>query len=156
MITFKIGSAREMTALGKALGKNLKGGEIIELIGPLGAGKTTLAKGILAGAGAASGFSPTFVLDAVHKTAKRKIREIHHLDLYRLKSPDELITLGLEDLTNQKNTVLVIEWAERFKLLPKNDKLKARILVKKDCREVKITADDKYKKLVQNIRSGFA
>jgi tRNA threonylcarbamoyladenosine biosynthesis protein TsaE len=80
------------------------------LIGNLGAGKTTLAKGIVNGLGAAPPeevSSPTFTL--IHEYG----RGVYHIDLYRLDEPREVETLGLEELFDREAVVL-IEWGERF------------------------------------------
>ena len=82
------------------------------LIGQLGAGKTTLAKGIVKGLGAASPdevSSPTFTLIHEYGDTGR----VYHVDLYRLEEARELATLGLEDLFDREAIVLM-EWGERF------------------------------------------
>jgi tRNA threonylcarbamoyladenosine biosynthesis protein TsaE len=118
----------QMHALGKCIGQNLRGGEKIALICNLGAGKTTLAKAVLEGAGIEKkGSSPTFILDAVYKVEKDNLSEIHHLDLYRLKDKSELLTLGLMDLLNEKDVAVLVEWADRFDFLPADDYLEVAI-----------------------------
>jgi len=85
------------------------------LTGNLGAGKTTRARGIVAGRGAAPAddvSSPTFTL--IHEYAP----DVHHIDLYRLDRAEEVATLGLEEIFDREAVVL-IEWGERFpQLLP--------------------------------------
>jgi tRNA threonylcarbamoyladenosine biosynthesis protein TsaE len=101
-------SAEETEALGRRLGARLQRGDVVALIGPLGAGKTVLARGITAGAGA-SGYvaSPSFVI----------IRDyagpvpVHHADLYRLERAEEIADLGLDDLAD--DGILIVEWADR-------------------------------------------
>lgn len=92
------------------------------LTGDLGAGKTTLAKGILSGLGLAEVgevSSPTFTL--IHEFGPSSDgRRAYHIDLYRLDSEREVATLGLDDIFDQQAIVL-IEWGERFpQLLPAN------------------------------------
>ncbi|HEY3244150.1 MAG TPA: tRNA (adenosine(37)-N6)-threonylcarbamoyltransferase complex ATPase subunit type 1 TsaE [Phycisphaerae bacterium] len=97
--------------LGRRIGAALRGGEVLALIGPLGAGKTRLAKGIVEGAGAAVAeqvTSPTFVLMNEYVGRVR----IHHIDAYRLRGPDELVDLGIEEMFRGGATVL-LEWADR-------------------------------------------
>jgi len=82
------------------------------LEGELGSGKTTLAKGIVAGLGAAGEdevTSPSFTL--VHEYGSTG--KVYHADLYRIEGPRDLATLGLEDLVDQATTVLV-EWGEKL------------------------------------------
>ena len=112
-------SAHETLELGERLGRLLKGGETICLMGELGTGKTCLVQGIVKGMGIHSetATSPTFTL---HHQYRGRI-SLHHLDLYRLQQPDELETLGLLDLMEDPESVLVIEWAEKAAgLLPKS------------------------------------
>lgn len=134
----------ELTALGETIGNNLSGGEVIELAGPLGAGKTTLAKGILKGAGAAAGFSPTFILNATFPVSgKDRLKEIHHLDLYRLKDASELTTLGLYDIIGQPYAAVIIEWADRFQIEHVKDKITIVITPGSDgSRKLKITGNE--------------
>ena len=88
--------------------------KLIVLRGDLGAGKTTLVKGIAASLGAAEAedvTSPTFTL--VHEYAGKKVR-LYHLDLYRLETERELLTLGLEEMVEQPDALVVVEWGEKF------------------------------------------
>lgn len=110
-------SEEETIALGRTLGRELKGAVL--LIGNLGAGKTTLAKGIVEGAGAAIAdevSSPTFTL--IHQYGAGD-RPVFHIDLYRLDEPREVESLGLDDLF-ASGALVLLEWAERFpSLLPR-------------------------------------
>jgi tRNA threonylcarbamoyladenosine biosynthesis protein TsaE len=105
-------SAEETTAFGRALVDLLAPPKLVLLRGDLGAGKTTLIKGIAAGFQAASEddvTSPTFTL--VHEYRGPQVT-IYHVDLYRVDSPRELETLGLDDLLD--NGLVLIEWGEKF------------------------------------------
>lgn len=83
---------------------------LVALSGELGAGKTTLVGGLLAGLGHPGPVrSPTYSLIEPYRLAGR---DIHHCDLYRLRSPDELEDLGLRDLLTARS-VLLVEWPER-------------------------------------------
>ena len=110
-------SAEETRALGCQLATEIRAPETILLIGDLGSGKTTLAKGIIEGIGAAKGedvVSPTFSL--VHEYEGTP--KVYHIDLYRLDAVPQIETLGLEDLWDDP-VVVVIEWGEKFsELLP--------------------------------------
>jgi len=97
---------------GRLIGKLLVGSIVVELNGPLGAGKTQFAKGLAAGLGAPDEdpvVSPTFVL--VRQYAGRI--DFYHCDAYRLGSVEELMELGLEEVL-EDGAVVAIEWADRF------------------------------------------
>lgn len=88
--------------------------KLIVLRGDLGAGKTTLVKGIAGALGAAEisdVTSPTFTL--VHEYAGPKVR-VYHLDLYRLETERELLTLGLEEMVEEPDALVLVEWGEKF------------------------------------------
>jgi tRNA threonylcarbamoyladenosine biosynthesis protein TsaE len=116
-LEFETHSDEETQALGRQLAEMLPERGVILLIGELGAGKTTLAKGIVEGRGVARAedvSSPTFTL--IHEYGQ-PVR-VYHIDLYRLNTLDEARRLGLEDLFEQPALVL-LEWGERFpELLP--------------------------------------
>lgn len=106
-------SAEETVALGRRLASELSPPKLVLLRGELGAGKTTLVKGIAEAFGAASQdevTSPTFTL--IHEYRSPKVN-LYHIDLYRVDSQRELETLGIDDLFDSKS-VLLIEWGEKF------------------------------------------
>jgi len=108
-------SEDETVALGEKLATEFPPKAVVLLIGQLGAGKTTLAKGIVKGLGAASPddvSSPTFTL--IHEYSPN----VYHIDLYRLDTAAQVATLGLEEIFDRRAVVL-IEWGERFpELMP--------------------------------------
>jgi len=107
---FEVASEAEMMALGARLARALKGGQVVTLSGNLGAGKTTLVRGMLRGLGFEGRVkSPSYGLVESYEVGGL---EIHHLDLYRLSAPDELDFIGIEDLFGPA-AVLLIEWPER-------------------------------------------
>jgi tRNA threonylcarbamoyladenosine biosynthesis protein TsaE len=111
---FETHSAEETIALGRRLARGLPRRAVVLLIGNLGAGKTTLAKGILSGLGVAQPdevTSPTFTL--IHEYGEGRA---YHVDLYRLDSAAQIATLGLEEILAREAVVLV-EWGERFPAL---------------------------------------
>jgi len=116
-------SEAQTLAFGKKIARSLKGGETIALVGDLGVGKTVLARGLARGLGVKNIInSPTFVLMKVYKIKNRKlkIRNFIHVDAYRLSSGRELIDIGLKDWLGRKDSVVLIEWADRVKdVLPK-------------------------------------
>ena len=107
-------SAEETVARGREIGAELKPPVLVLLSGDLGAGKTTLTKGIASGAGAAREddvTSPTFTL--VHKYQGTK--RVYHVDLYRVGDFHDLETLGLEDIFSE-NSIVIVEWPDRLRL----------------------------------------
>lgn len=116
-------SEAQTLALGKELASRLKGGEAIALVGDLGAGKTVLARGLARGLGVKNVInSPTFVLMKVYKInkSKSKIKNLIHVDAYRLNAGQGLVDIGILDWLGQKDSVVLIEWAERVQdILPK-------------------------------------
>ena len=114
-------SAEATIAFGRTLAELLAPPKLVLLRGDLGAGKTTLVKGIAGGFEAAAEddvTSPTFTL--VHEYRGPKAN-LFHVDLYRVDTPRELETLGLDDLRSD-NSVLLIEWGEKFpRLLGERD-----------------------------------
>jgi tRNA threonylcarbamoyladenosine biosynthesis protein TsaE len=106
-------SAEETIALGRALKEMLAPPKLVLLRGDLGAGKTTLVKGIAAAFEAAledDVTSPTFTL--IHEY-RGPSANLYHIDLYRVDTQRELETLGLDDLRDE-NSILLIEWGEKF------------------------------------------
>jgi tRNA threonylcarbamoyladenosine biosynthesis protein TsaE len=114
-------SAEETIAFGRTLADLLSPPKLVLLRGDLGAGKTTLVKGIAAAFEAAAEddvTSPTFTL--VHEYRGPRAN-LYHIDLYRIDTPRELETLGLDDLRSD-NSILLIEWGEKFpRLLRERD-----------------------------------
>jgi tRNA threonylcarbamoyladenosine biosynthesis protein TsaE len=115
--TAELPTAADTIALGQRLGRELRAGDVVVLSGPLGAGKTVLAKGI-AQAMDVDGpvVSPTFVLARVHRARRADAPAMIHVDLYRLldaTSVDLLAELDSLDLdTDLDDAVVVVEWGE--------------------------------------------
>lgn len=119
---FTTHSSEETIELGRELARFLVPPKVLFLRGDLGAGKTTLVKGIAAALGAAEPdevTSPTFTL--IHEYAGRSVEHanlgaailLYHLDLYRIENQRQLDTLGIEDLMTPQS-LLLIEWGEKF------------------------------------------
>ena len=137
MATYRTASEAETIALGVRLARDLPPRGVVLLIGNLGAGKTTLAKGIVNGLGAAAAdevSSPTFTL--IHEYGGGRV---YHVDLYRLDEPRQLATLGLDEIFESGGLVLV-EWGERFpRLLPaERTEIRIRPLADEE-REIEVT-----------------
>jgi tRNA threonylcarbamoyladenosine biosynthesis protein TsaE len=117
-----IGDADEMDALGQALARVWRPPRVVGLAGPLGAGKTTLVRALLAGFGHDGAVpSPSYTLIESYPLTGMTV---HHLDLYRLGDPEELELLGGRDLTTP-DAVWLVEWPDRGgdRLPPLDDRL---------------------------------
>jgi len=113
MKTFTTHSAEETTDLGRQLAADVKPGSLVLLRGDLGAGKTTLVKGIAEAFHAAKAeevTSPTFTLIHEYRGPETTL---YHIDLYRIDTQRELDTLALDDLMTPQS-ILLIEWGEKF------------------------------------------
>ncbi len=112
-----LGDAEATAAAGAGRAAHLRGGDAIALVGERGAGKTTFVAGLARALGAAGAHSPTFAL--VHEyTGGRLV--VWHVDLYRIERESELIELGLDELIGDPRGVVVVEWADRFAVLPED------------------------------------
>ncbi|MCL4152155.1 UNVERIFIED_CONTAM: hypothetical protein GTU68_060906 [Idotea baltica] len=115
-LVFETATEEEMIAAGLAFSESLESGDVVALVGDLGAGKTHFSKGIVSGLGAdADVTSPTFSL--VHEYPDGRL-PVFHFDFYRIDSPDELVRLGWDEFLDEDGVILV-EWADKFPdLLP--------------------------------------
>jgi len=107
-------SAEETIALGRELAATLRDLRMVILCGDLGAGKTTLVKGIAEGLQAASQddvTSPTFTL--IHEYRGADVT-LYHVDLYRVETERELATLGVDELFAEEGNLVLLEWGEKF------------------------------------------
>jgi len=123
---FEITSLEQMNVWGRHLGEGLRVGDVIGLVGLLGAGKTTLTQAIAAGAGILPGrhvASPTFALVNEHPGRVRLV----HADLYRVRNAAELAELGLDEAFDR--AAAVIEWIDRFPEAAPADHLRVTIAV---------------------------
>jgi tRNA threonylcarbamoyladenosine biosynthesis protein TsaE len=113
---FRLADEAATLALGKRIANGLTPGMLVTLHGPLGAGKTTLARGVLRGLGYEGRVkSPTYALVELYELSRL---DLYHFDLYRFADPREFIESGLQEAFNGTN-VCIVEWAERAgSLLP--------------------------------------
>jgi tRNA threonylcarbamoyladenosine biosynthesis protein TsaE len=132
---FHTQSEEETIAAGEKLAAELPPKAVVLLIGNLGAGKTTLAKGIVKGLGAAPPdevSSPTFRL--IHEYSP----SVYHIDLYRLDREDQVATLGLDEIFD-RTAVVLIEWGERFPRLMPNERTEVYLRITgDDSREIEV------------------
>ncbi len=136
MKRFETHGEEETIDLGRRIAATLPKRGVVLLIGNLGAGKTTLAKGIVSGLGAAAPeevSSPTFTL--IHEYGEGRV---YHIDLYRLDRAEQVATLGLEEIFD-RDAVVLIEWGERFPQLLPADRIEIRIeALNEDSRRIDI------------------
>jgi tRNA threonylcarbamoyladenosine biosynthesis protein TsaE len=138
---FTTNSPEETIVLGRELASLLTPPKIVVLRGDLGAGKTTLVKGIAEGFDAASHddvTSPTFTL--IHEY-RGPVATLYHIDLYRIDTQRELETLGLDDLMTD-NSVLLIEWGEKFARFQRERDVEIAIeRISENNRKIEVIAD---------------
>jgi tRNA threonylcarbamoyladenosine biosynthesis protein TsaE len=135
---FETGSEEETIALGEQLARELPSHCVVLLIGNLGAGKTTLAKGIAKGLGAAAPddvSSPTYTL--IHEYGDGRL---YHIDLYRLDTARAVAGLGLDEIF-ERDAVVLIEWGERFSELMPAGRFEVRLEVQGEGRRVSFSRE---------------
>lgn len=137
--TYITNSADETKAIAEKLSKEIKKGGIMCLFGNLGTGKTMFTKGLAEGLGIENLAikSPTYTYIRHHKM---RGQNIYHIDLYRLEQIDELLALELDEIMQNKENIIIVEWADRMgSILPKK-RIDIEISYISDTsREIKIT-----------------
>lgn len=131
--TYRTASEAETIALGESLARELPRRAVILLSGHLGAGKTTIAKGIAKGLGAADPdevSSPTFTL--IHEHGR-----LYHIDLYRLDTLKEVETLGLDEILD-RDAIVLVEWGERFPEVFPPERIEIRLRAEGDERLIEV------------------
>lgn len=114
---------QETIDVGKEIASSLTGGDVILLSGELGAGKTTLVKGIAAALSIKKNInSPTFSLMNVYTLKKtiQSINELVHIDTYRMQNEAEILAIGVTDYIGQPSVLTLIEWPEKIAVLLKH------------------------------------
>jgi len=110
---------KETLAFAEKFAKTFRGGEVVALIGELGAGKTVFTKGLARGLGIKERVqSPTFLLMKIYNVRPstrlgHKIKHLCHVDAYRLSNAAGLVDIGISDWLGRADTVTVIEWADK-------------------------------------------
>lgn len=106
-------SAEETQKLAGTVAEKLKPGDVILLYGDLGSGKTTFARYLVSALGIPSRVqSPTFVLMRKYSGGLGEIKNVNHLDLYRITDPSEVSELGLQEIFSEKDSITLVEWPE--------------------------------------------
>ena len=111
----ELADERATRGAGEALAAVVEGGDAIALVGDLGAGKTTLVSGLVAALGGGEAASPTFSLVNEYPGGRLVV---WHVDLYRLERETELPELGLDDAIGDRRGITVVEWADKFDVMP--------------------------------------
>lgn len=151
-VTLEISStgSNDTERIGEALGKSLKGGEVIELVSDLGGGKTTLVRGIAKGAGSLDTVaSPSFTIKREYYA---RDLTIHHFDFYRLKEPG-LIQHDLAEALENPNDIVVIEWADIVQgVLPKDRVTIQSKVTSPDGRKLSVRVPSRYAYLLEGLK----
>ena len=131
-------SAEETIDLGREFGSKLKGGEVIEFIGDLGAGKTSFMRGLAEGIESEDSVSsPTFTISNVY--SGRDDLSLHHYDFYRLPEPG-LIAEDLAEAIQNPKAIICVEWAESVRGVLPEDRITIEIIpIDEEKREFKFT-----------------
>ncbi len=141
MLTFESHSDAETQSLGRKIARALRPGDAVALLGPLGAGKTTLVKGLAEGLGVSKDHvaSPTFVL--VHEYDGRCA--VFHMDWYRLDSLEGLDELSIEEYFNN-DSIVIVEWADKAPHVLPHDHLMVNLTHEgEDHRKIHVSANGK-------------
>lgn len=149
----EVRNERETLSLGKTIGSMLRGGEIIELVGDVGSGKTTFARGIALGLGIDEYVqSPSFTISRQYDG--RNGIELVHYDFYRLKDAG-IMADDLKETTGNKKTVVIVEWSEAVKEVLPRDKLRIIITpMANESRKLSLVSEGEISdKLVERIKN---
>lgn len=153
MITHKLklpsNSAEQTEHIAATIGARLRGGELLELASDLGGGKTTFTRGLVRGAGSHDVVSsPTFTISKVYKSPHF---DIHHFDFYRL--PDAgLASHEVEDLLNDPNVVLVVEWGDVVEHVLPGSRIAIEIKrTGEENRELLVTYPEDFRYVVEDL-----
>lgn len=135
-------STEETIALGRKIGEMLKGGDVVAFEGDLGAGKTTITRGICLGLGLPDNVtSPTFSL--VNEYRGDKI-SLAHFDMYRIESPEDLLLTGFYDYI-EEGCVAAVEWSENIKnALPEGTIIVRLERLDDNTRTIEIFGDERF------------
>lgn len=139
-----VATDNDMKALGRKLGEQFRGGEVVELIGDVGAGKTTLAKGVADGLGVEDDVqSPSFTISRTYQARDGLILE--HYDFYRLQEAGVMAYELSESIADPK-TVVLVEWAETVASVLPDERIVVRIGYHPDDdgRSLEVSVSEKY------------
>jgi tRNA threonylcarbamoyladenosine biosynthesis protein TsaE len=114
--------------------------KVIGLYGNLGAGKTTFTQSVAKALGITEIItSPTFVIEKIYELTNQKFTHLIHIDAYRIEKPEELTSLGFQNIIGDKNNLILIEWPEKIeKIMPKHTKISLNPTENENSREIEI------------------
>ena len=146
-----IQTAEQMEEFGQSLGAKLRGGAVIELIGDIGAGKTTLTRGIARGLGITDNMtSPSFTISCNYNA--RDDLQLCHYDFYRLDDAG-IMTMELSETTADPHNIVIIEWADSVRDVLPTEHITIQINYQPNSgREVEIIAPSRYAYLLPEHR----
>ncbi len=121
---FQSSSEQETKNIAKEIAASLQGGDIVLLTGELGAGKSTFTRGVAEYFNITENVtSPTFTLMNIYPIENNKIKQLVHIDTYRLENEQQLVEIGAEDYLGAPNTLCFVEWPEKIQNLIKEKKI---------------------------------
>lgn len=138
-------SFEETQKLGFDLAKTLKGGEVLALHGDLGSGKTTFMQGLAQGLGIKRRIiSPTFIIMRTYEVGSEnqelRIKNLYHVDLYRVESERDVEGLGLLELLGEKESIVAIEWPDKIENMLPEDRIEIYFeYLKDDMRSIRFS-----------------
>ncbi len=148
--TLESESPDETVELGRALGGELRPGDVLALIGPLGAGKTQFVRGLALGAGSMSRVtSPTFKLINEYVGRVR----LYHIDAYRLDGPLDLVALGCDEFFDADDGAAVVEWADRVEAALPDERIEIKFdIIGPEARHLElIPRGERFRELAERI-----
>ena len=142
------GQSAQTESFAARIGRRLRGGEIIELQGDVGAGKTTFVRGLTKGIGSSDRVSsPTFTIYQVYKSESMTL---YHYDFYRIDDT-EIIANELKEIAELSNTSVVLEWSDAVKSVLPKDHITIRLVpTGEESRKITVVVPDKFSYIVEN------
>ena len=144
-------SPKETQKIASKLAKELKEGEVLCLFGDLGGGKTTFVQGLAKGLGIKKRVtSPSFVLMRKYPIYGHLVTSLYHIDCYRIKSAKEILDIGFNEILEDKNAVIAVEWADKIKKILPDKRVDIKFeFVDEKTREIDLEVKGrKYQKLL--------
>lgn len=138
MEAFVTKTEKETFEFAREFTKNLKGGDVVGLVGNLGAGKTVFSKGIADGLGIKEEItSPTFVYMKIYEVKDHlSIKKMCHIDAYRIENEQLLLDIGVLEYFNNPDVLTVIEWADKQEIV---EYIEIEIRIDKNLRKINVS-----------------